>query len=165
MHGARGLASLLIGLAAVWVLFTAAIDPAELILGIAVVVLVALFVRSEAGLFGGVKLGIRALVLVPVYLGLFVWKLVLANLDMARRVLSPRIPLNPGIVAVPTDLQSRIGILILANSITLTPGTLTLDVEKETLYVHWIDVHGEGAEEARAEIAAPFERALKGVVE
>lgn len=165
MQGARGLVSLLIGLAVVWLLFTATVDPTELILGVVVVVLVAFFLRSQATLFGGIKLGVRAIVLAPVYIGLFVWKLVLANLDVARRVLSPRIPLNPGVVAVPTELRSSIGKLVLANSITLTPGTLTLDVEKDVLYVHWIDVQGEGTDEARAAIAAPFERTLKGVVE
>jgi len=165
MHGARGLVSLLIGLAVVWILFTAAVDPAELVLGAVVVVLVVLFTRSQSELFGGIKLGVRGIVAIPVYLGLFVWKLILANLDVARRVLSPRIPLNPGIVAVPTELQSRMGTLLLANSITLTPGTLTLDVDKDTLYVHWIDVRGASADEARASIVAPFERTLKGVAE
>jgi multicomponent Na+:H+ antiporter subunit E len=67
--------------------------------------------------------------------------LVKANLDVAGRVISGRI--RRGIVKVPTDLQGDVALTLLANSITLTPGTLTVDVEEETrsLYVHclWLD--------------------------
>ncbi|XFA98754.1 Na+/H+ antiporter subunit E [Candidatus Izemoplasma sp. B36] len=98
-----------------------------------------------------------------VYLPVFIWKLILANLDVARRVLSPKIPLNPGIVKIKTDLKGDIGKLTLANSITLTPGTLSIDVEDDFVYVHTIDVKGKTKEEKRKNISGSFEKILGGI--
>jgi multicomponent Na+:H+ antiporter subunit E len=63
-----------------------------------------------------------------------------ANIDVAYRVLTGRI--NPAIVKISPRLKTDMSLTILANSITLTPGTLSVDVDEETndLYVHWINV-------------------------
>lgn len=89
----------------------------------------------------------------------------MANLDVARRVLSIKIPLNPGIVKVKTDLKSDFGKLTLANSITLTPGTLSIDVEDDYIYIHTIDVKGKTESENQANISGPFEKILGGIFE
>ena len=67
-----------------------------------------------------------------------IWELVLSSVRVAKVVLSPGLPMRPGVIAVPVDLKSEWGIVVLANSITLTPGTLSLLVSenKKTLYVH-----------------------------
>lgn len=98
-----------------------------------------------------------------IYIPVFIWKLVLANLDVAKRVLSPKIPLNPGIIKVKTDLKGDFGKLTLANSITLTPGTLSIDVEGDSLYIHTVDVRGKNEEENRKLICGPFEKILGGI--
>lgn len=108
-------------------------------------------------------LPIKLLKFVFVYLPVFIWKLILANLDVARRVLSPKIPLNPGIVKVPTGLKGDFGKLALANSITLTPGTLSIDVEDDALYIHTVDVKGKTVEENQKEISGAFEKILGGI--
>ncbi len=100
-----------------------------------------------------------------IYIPVFIWKLVLANLDIARRVLSPKIPLNPGIVKIKTGLKGDFGKLTLANSITLTPGTLSIDVEDEYIYVHTVDVKGKNQEENQVNISGPFEKILGGIFE
>lgn len=86
----------------------------------------------------------RRLVLFVVYL-FFVWlpALAIANIDVAYRVITGRI--NPGIVKIQPQLTNDLSVMILANSITLTPGTLTVDVDEKTnaLYVHWINVDKE----------------------
>ena len=66
-----------------------------------------------------------------------------ANFDVAYRVITGRI--NPGIVRITPDLKTDLGITMLANSITLTPGTLSVDVDedKNDLYIHWINVKKE----------------------
>jgi multicomponent Na+:H+ antiporter subunit E len=63
-----------------------------------------------------------------------------ANIDVAYRVITGKI--RPGIVKINPELKSAGAITLLANSITLTPGTLTVDIDEETneLYVHWIYV-------------------------
>ena len=76
-----------------------------------------------------------------VYL-IVVWfpALAIANLDVAYRVITGRI--NPGIVKISPKLPNDLSVMILANSITLTPGTLTVEVDEKTndLYIHWINV-------------------------
>jgi multicomponent Na+:H+ antiporter subunit E len=89
--------------------------------------------------------------------------LVVANFDVARRVVSPSLPIRPAVVEVRTGLRSALGRMLLANSITLTPGTLTIDVEGDRLLVHWIDCPpGTDLAQATNAIAAGFERHIKG---
>jgi len=101
-----------------------------------------------------------------VFVGVFVWRVVLANLDVAYRILHPRMPIQPGIVKIRTTLQSTAARTLLANSITLTPGTLTVElVDGGCLYVHWLNVSTTDPEEARVRIAEPFERILRRIFE
>ncbi|ELZ04309.1 Na+/H+ antiporter subunit E [Natrialba aegyptia] len=75
------------------------------------------------------------------YLAAFSWELVRANLDVAYRVLSPRVKIEPEVILVPLRVQTVAGITLIANSITLTPGTVALDhdPDENALYVHAID--------------------------
>ncbi len=93
----------------------------------------------------------------------FIKALVLANWDVAKRVIDPKLPINPGIVAIKTNLKEDYKKLMLANSITLTPGTITMDVRDDTLFIHWIDVTTKDTEEASEEIAGDFERTLSAL--
>jgi multicomponent Na+:H+ antiporter subunit E len=74
-------------------------------------------------------------------------------------------PIKPGIVRVPTELKSDFGITGLANAITMTPGTLSVDVSEDgsSLYVHWIDVKAVEPEQTSRQIAWPFERFLRRI--
>jgi multicomponent Na+:H+ antiporter subunit E len=101
------------------------------------------------------------------YLPVFIWECLKANLDVAWRVIHPRRPIRPGIVKIRTSLTSDAALTFLANSITLTPGTMAVDVDKEAglLYVHWIDVRSDDVEEATRIIASRFERLLKKIFE
>lgn len=109
----------------------------------------------------------RILTFLFVYLPVFLWELVKANLDVAYRVLHPMLPIEPGIVKIRTSLRSDTGITFLANSITLTPGTLTVDVDRENgfLYIHWIKVRSRDVEGATAAIGGKFERILRRIFE
>jgi multicomponent Na+:H+ antiporter subunit E len=132
--------------------------------------LVGVMVTAVAGPRLGLYLGLRFSVAAPVhllrYLAHFAAALVRANLDMARRVLTPRLPIRPGVVAVQTRLQSPLGKLLLANSITLTPGTLTVDVQGDRILVHWIDCRpGTDLEGATRAIAQGFERHISGFLQ
>lgn len=91
---------------------------------------------------------------------------VVANLDVAFRVLHPDVPINPGIVKVKTNLESKSAKTALANSITLTPGTMTVDLSDEGyLYVHWINVSSTEVEEATREVVGRFEWLLRRIFE
>ncbi len=76
------------------------------------------------------------------YLPRFFYEMAKANFDVAYRVITGKI--RPGIVKISPNLKSDVAITVLANSITLTPGTLSVDVdENKNLYVHWINVKEE----------------------
>ena len=94
------------------------------------------------------------------YFPVFLKALVLANIDVASRVLNPRLPINPGIVRVPTKLTIPYQRLILANSITLTPGTITLEMDNQDIYIHWIAVEDADPERAGETIKGEMERAI-----
>ena len=101
------------------------------------------------------------------YLPVFFWELLKANIDVAYRVLSPCPPIKPGIVRLKTKLKSDTGLTCLANSITLTPGTLTVDIDKPDgiLYIHWIYVKGTDTETVIREIGGKFEPILMKIFE
>ncbi|MDP2941313.1 MAG: Na+/H+ antiporter subunit E [Candidatus Omnitrophota bacterium] len=101
------------------------------------------------------------------YVPLFLWECLKANIDVALRVLNPKLPINPGIVKVKTTLRSDTALAFLANSITLTPGTLCVDIDPQegALYIHWIDVKSQKEQEATQEIVSIFEKVLKRIFE
>lgn len=81
------------------------------------------------------------------------------HVDVIRRILSPRLPVNPGIVKVPFYVSTHYAITAIANSITNTPGTVVVEVDERNkcFYVHWIDVASTEPGEARKSISEVFE--------
>ncbi|MBS3816242.1 MAG: Na+/H+ antiporter subunit E [Candidatus Thermoplasmatota archaeon] len=102
---------------------------------------------------------------IPEYVFIMLFQLVESNIQVAKHVLL--LDINPSIVKIETDLRSDTGITLLSNSITLTPGTLTIDVDKKldktNVYVHWIDATTLNMEEAGNEIKGDVERWLKKI--
>lgn len=149
-----------------WVAFTGSLDVQELAVGAIIAALVALlshellFKRPMREKFGPKRWG-YALAYVPAY----VWAEIKAHADVIYRILHPKMPIKPGIVEVSTDLRTDFGITGLADSITMTPGTLSVEVdeEKPSLYVHWINVTATEPAQTKAAIAGPFERFLTKV--
>jgi len=101
-----------------------------------------------------------------VYVPVFFYYVIKANLDVVYRALHPKMPIRPGIVKIKTILKTQSGITALANSITLTPGTLTVDLTDDGyLYIHWINVKSDDVEQATKFIAQRFEWFLKKIFE
>jgi multicomponent Na+:H+ antiporter subunit E len=71
------------------------------------------------------------------------WQVVKANLDVARRILDPRLPIRPRLVRITASQRTDQGRVIYANSITLTPGTVTVAVEGRELTVHALTAEAE----------------------
>ena len=100
------------------------------------------------------------------YVPVFFYYVIKANLDVVYRALHPKMPINPGIVKIKTNMKTASGITALANSITLTPGTLTVDLTDDGfLYVHWINVKSDDIDEATRLIGQKFEWFLKRIFE
>jgi len=100
-----------------------------------------------------------------VYLPYFFYYCIHANIDVMLRVINPNVPIRPGIVKVTTTLTSEMAKTFLANSITLTPGTLTIDIDGQDLYVHWINIDTDDAKRRTAEICGRFEPLLRRIFE
>jgi multicomponent Na+:H+ antiporter subunit E len=144
-----------------WLLLNGTFATDTLITGVLVSLAITLLFRDGLSFFTEFRATPRAFVAGFLYYGYFFKQLVHSNFKLAAIVLAPALPINPGIVKVRTRLKSRMGRLMLANSITLTPGTLTVELDGEWLYVHWVTVESAEVEAATADIVAGFERYLE----
>ena len=100
-----------------------------------------------------------------VYSLTFLGYMIRANFDVAYRVLNINMPIRPGIVKVRTRLKTDMARTFLANSITLTPGTLTVDCVGEHLYIHWINIVSDDPVKETEIIVQHFEKLLERVFE
>lgn len=149
----------------IWLLFTSTLDIQEMSIGLVISLIIALMGGTAFSAQGVRLFSPRRIYFAIRFLLVFFFELLKANLDVARRVISPGLNINPGIVAIPTQLKTPLGRMILANAITLTPGTLTIEVRDDRMFIHWIDVKSSDPETAYREIAASFEPLLKEFVE
>lgn len=150
-----------------WLGLTWSLDWVSVLIGLGVSIVVMILTSDMFNpRFSTIHLPSRVLWFL-VYVPLFFWECFKANVDVAYRVSHPAVPIHPGIVKVNTSLKSDLGLTFLANSITLTPGTLTVDVDKEKgcLYVHWIEVKDKDAEAATRRITGRFEPILRRIFE
>jgi multicomponent Na+:H+ antiporter subunit E len=94
------------------------------------------------------------------YMGVFLVELVRANINMMRYVYAPRIKIKLGIVTIKTKLKTPVGRLALANSIALTPGSLVIDIEDDSLFIHLLDVRTTDPDDATRAVAGALEEHL-----
>ena len=89
----------------------------------------------------------------------YVWELVLSSLRVAYDVLTPRFHMRPGVIGLPLEARTDLEITVLANLISLTPGTLSLDVspDRRTLYIHAMYID-EDTEQLRDDLKNRIER-------
>jgi multicomponent Na+:H+ antiporter subunit E len=101
------------------------------------------------------------------YFPYFWWESFKANLDVAYRVLHPRLPIRPGIIRMKTEIKSDMGLTILANSVSLMPGTTTVDIDskKGLIYVHCMTVSETDAGQRTRLVVQRFESMLRKVFE
>ena len=155
----------LIFLFILWILLTSTLAWEELTTGLIFAAFIALFGYSyftERGLSG---ITLKKTLYFLLYIPVFFWEMMKANFDVAYRVVHPKMPIRPGIVQIKTNLKSDMAKLILGNSITLTPGTLTVEIVKDNLLIHWINVKTEDIDKATDIIGKRFETYLKVIFE
>ncbi len=140
-----------------WIFFTATLDVQELVAGV-IVSLVIAYIAKDFIFHEKPSKALNPVRWARFVAYFFVWLYleIVANLDVAYRVATGRI--NPAIVKVPTKFRSDIGKSLLGNSITLTPGTLTIKAG-DNLFVHWI------AYNKKKRVGRLFERFGLGVTE
>jgi len=154
----------------VWIALTDIKNIQELLVGI----LLSLLISIVAGQFLVTTEKTRNPVLRFIslirYLGRFIWEMIKANIHVAYIVAHPMLPIKPGIVKVKTKLDKDSARTVLCNSITLTPGTMTIDInpDENEIYIHWIDVVSKeprNIEENTRIISEKFESILTEVFE
>ncbi len=144
-----------------WLMLNGTLALDSLVIGIFVSLAISLLFGRGLSFFTEFRLTPDAFVAGLKYFAYFFKELVIANIRLAKIVLSPSLPINPGIIKVRTRLKSKMGRLMLANSITLTPGTLTVEIKDEWLYIHCVTVESTDIEQATAQISAGFESYLE----
>ena len=152
---------LFFALLGMWLLLTMPLSLQEFFAGVAVSGAVLFLFRRYITPVTRCRLSFRTVPSAIAFVTVFLVELFKSNIDVALRVLNPRLPIRPGIVKVTTSLHSSIARIILANAITLTPGTLTVETAGEHFYIHWIDVSAGDIEAASRAIVRKFERHLE----
>ncbi|MCK5169960.1 MAG: Na+/H+ antiporter subunit E [Bacteroidales bacterium] len=153
--------SLFIILFIIWVLLNNSFQFELIIIGFVLSLIISILFGRHIQIFNELKFIPKSFLNTILYLFVFLIELIKSNLDVARRVITPSLPINPGIIKTKTKLKSKMGRMILANSITLTPGTLTVDIEDDIMYIHCIDVCCEDIDKATEAIVKKFEKHLE----
>ncbi|TSA24165.1 cation:proton antiporter [bacterium] len=150
----------------VWILITMVFSIPSLVAGIIVALITSIF-AGEMLIVTERKFHFKRIWYTIEYFVKFTWELIKANFHVAYIVIHPLLPIKPGIVKVKTKLKRDSALTMLANSITLTPGTLTVDVDvdNQVLYVHWIDVKSTDIEQTTKDIGGRFEKLLEEIFE
>lgn len=147
-------------LLAIWLILNNSLELQVILPGIGLSLIIALVFCSRCSVFDQIKLSPKALAYTIAFIFVFLGALIKSNVSIAAKVLSPSLPINPGIVKAKTRLISPMGRMILANSITLTPGTLTVDTHENNLYIHCVNVE-EDMEVYAKNIVRKFEKYLE----
>jgi len=153
------LLALHLSLALLWAMATGGITLPNLVMGF----LVGGAVLHFAGpALGDPRYAVRGWKVVAL-VGFFLRELAVSSVRVAIDVLRPELTMTPAVVAVPLDLSGDIQITLLANLVSLTPGTLSIDVseDRSTLYVH--AMYGEDPEALRRHVKRAFEHRIQEV--
>lgn len=163
MNNQRVMINVFLTLFILWLMLNSALSFDIFFSGVFICALLAYFLAPMATKYGDIRFNSQVVYHYILYLGIFIVELVKANLQVAKIVISPKISITPGIVKVKTQLKTPIGRWVLANSISLTPGTLVVDLIEDTLFVHCIDVTKKNPEAETQQMTDKFEKYLKVV--
>jgi multicomponent Na+:H+ antiporter subunit E len=146
-------------LAFVWMFLSVSFTSNTFIIGYLLGLVILLALRR---FFGSPFYLVRVIAALKLLL-IFLRELVMSNIDVVKKVIRPNLDIKPGIFALKTELKSDWEITLLANLITLTPGTLVVDVsfDNKVLYIHTLDL--DDVDEAINDIQNTFEKAIMEV--
>ena len=140
----------------IWIGLTNSLDIQELIVGICISLLVSYYFTKDEkiNLVNLFKKYIR-------FLPLFLKDLVLANIELAKIILNPKLKINPSIIKLQIGLKNDFDKLILANAITLTPGTITMDIKGDDINIHILNLKTQNRDTLQKDIISRYETLLQ----
>lgn len=128
-----------------WVVLTATFAAHDLVLGAVCSALVAAAAFALLGQALDSRITPQVLLRLPLFMLRMMWEIIKANYDVAKIILNPKLPVEPMIVEYHTYLPDDLPRTVFADSITLTPGTVTVEIEEDRLSVHCLcPYHAEG---------------------
>lgn len=145
----------------VWLLLNNTVAPGHLLLGAVLALALPLFTVR----FWPHRPRVRKPLKLLGYIAMLLWDIIIANLTVARLILGPTARLRPVFLKLPLELRNGFAIVVLANTISLTPGTVSSDLspDRRTLLIHALDV--EDPEQAVARIKQRYEKPLQEIFE
>lgn len=149
-------------LALTWAVATGSFTLSNVVIGIVLGYFILMF--SQRAL--GTSPYLRKVPQVARFAGFYLWQIILSNLRVAYDIVTPKHYMKPGVIAIPLDAKTDGEITLLANLITLTPGTLTLDIsaDRRVLFIHTMYMVEDDVEKTREEIKSGLERRVLQVL-
>lgn len=139
----------------VWIGLTASLDIQELSVG-AIVSLIISYYFTDSTKIDLVKELKKHIRLTPI----FIKDLIYSNIEVAKIVLDPKLPINPDVIQLKLDLDNNFDKLLVANAITLTPGTLSLDVKEDDILIHILNLKTQDKDILQKEIIEKYTKVL-----
>ena len=135
-----------------WIVLTATFIVYELVLGAICSAFVAVISFSILAHTLDRRITPMVMLRFPLYAVAMIWEITKANIDVALIIINPKLPIDPRIIEYKTYLPDDLPRTVFADSITLTPGTVTVELEEDSLFVHCLAPHHEeGLREGRLE--------------
>jgi multicomponent K+:H+ antiporter subunit E len=142
-----------------WLLLNNSLSAGQLLLGS----LLAVLIPRLTAAFWPESVRIRRPAVLLRFVGIVLWDILVANFIVARRILGPVEALQPGFMRIPLDVQSPLAISLLANTISLTPGTVSCDVSPDRRFLLVHALHVTDVEAEIRQIKSRYERPLQEV--
>jgi len=145
----------------VWLLLNNSAAPGHLLLGAMLALVLPLFTVR----FRPDRPRLRKPLKLVSYIAVLLWDIILANLTVARLILGPTARLRPAFIRLPLELRNEFAVVVLANTLSLTPGTVSADLspDRSTLLIHFLDV--DDPQQAVARIKQRYEKPLQEIFE
>lgn len=136
------LLSLIVILFGTWLLWSGIYQPLTVGFGVTSCLFVA-WLSARMGIADEEGVPVHLIPRLILYVPWLVWAIVKANIDVAVRILKPGLPISPRLVKIKASQQNDLGRVVYANSITLTPGTVTVDMQGDEMTIHALTAQAE----------------------
>ena len=144
-----------------WLLLTWSLEPVSLLAGLAVALITLVFFSRH--FFSPTRKMLQPIRYIKLlqFILVFTVECIKANFDVALRVIKPGMPIQPAIIKMPLSVESEFARTMLACTLTMTPGTIVLDISDNHMFVHWIYVDKKDPESYALAKTARFEKFIK----
>ena len=146
-----------------WLLLTWSLSTDSLIAGIVVAFITSAFFGKYFYTSIYKLTQFKRFAMVIPFLAFFTWQCIKANIDVAWRVIHYRIPIRPAIIKLPLEVQTELGRAILSCALSMTPGTIVIDIKEDIMYVHWIYVDEKDPDAYTVSRIRKFEKYIKTI--